>query len=94
MVQARSVVIGALACVAATLRHFRATVCLVECEEPPSRSLKNEIPFAEAVHKAEDLCQQAKDEYGCPGLVVAVSVDGDNVFERGGLIALVMSIKN
>ncbi|KAK7096086.1 hypothetical protein V1264_005430 [Littorina saxatilis] len=45
----------------------------------PGKSLS----LKEAMEQATDLCQRRKDECGSPGLVVAVSVDGQLVWTQG-----------
>ena len=50
---------------------------------PELRRTRKKISFEEATRRAEDLCQQVKDESGSPGLVVSVTVDGVNVFSKG-----------
>ena len=49
----------------------------------PELRRTRKISFEEATRRAEDLCQQVKDESGSPGLVVSVTVDGVNVFSKG-----------
>jgi hypothetical protein len=56
---------------------------LDEQKSPEPRSRRKKISFEEATRRAEDLCQQVKDESGSPGLVVSVTVDGVNVFSEG-----------
>lgn len=55
---------------------FGAGLLAVSCRE-------KRLSLDEAVRKSSDLCRRLKEESGSPGLVVAVSVDGVNVFEKG-----------
>lgn len=65
------------------------TYCEVEAKsENIGDSRVNEIPrkrisLETAVAEAQKLCQRVKDESGSPGLVVAVSVDGQQVWAQG-----------
>ena len=41
------------------------------------------ITLSDAIQVADKLCEQVKNESGSPGLVVAVSVDGIPVYQKG-----------
>ena len=41
------------------------------------------ISLEEAIQKADDLCQQVKDESGSPGLLISVSIDGHPIYSKG-----------
>ncbi|GBO02176.1 Serine beta-lactamase-like protein LACTB, mitochondrial, partial [Araneus ventricosus] len=40
-------------------------------------------PYDKAIRKSRDIVQRVKDEYGIPGLVVGVSIDGRTVWKEG-----------
>ncbi len=46
------------------------------------------ISLSNAIQVADKLCEQVKNESGAPGLVVAVSVDGVPVYQKGSNILL------
>ena len=41
------------------------------------------ITLSDAIQVADKLCEQVKNESGSPGLVVAVSVDGIPIYQKG-----------
>ncbi|KAK6184879.1 hypothetical protein SNE40_007241 [Patella caerulea] len=56
------------------------------CEENRENSINDLLPkktLNEAINIARDLTIKVKDEYGCPGIVVAVSIDGKQVWSEG-----------
>ncbi|KAK7475774.1 hypothetical protein BaRGS_00032995 [Batillaria attramentaria] len=51
--------------------------------ESSTSATRRKITLEDAIAEAQQLCQQVKDESGSPGLVVAVSVDGQQVWAHG-----------